>query len=59
MIAIAEKDLEQIQSSNYTNLKNTFESVQAKFNRALDMPKDSEDYRDMTIYRPEEIWKYD
>ena len=23
------------------------------------MPKESEDFRDKTLYRPEDIWKYD
>lgn len=59
MITLAEKDLEQIQNQNYQSLKSLFGEVQNKFKDALEVPKDSEKYRDKTLYRPEDIWKYD
>lgn len=36
-----------------------FISVQNKYNNALKVSQDDENYRDKTLYRPEDIWKYD
>lgn len=35
-----------------------FDTVKNKYLDALSIPKDSEKYRDKTLYKPEEIYKY-
>lgn len=35
-----------------------FENVKSKYNQALNIPKDDPKYRDTTLYKPEEIYKY-
>ena len=39
-------------------LKNMFGNVKSKYLEALGTPKDDPKYRDTTLYKPEEIYKY-
>jgi hypothetical protein len=58
MLALAEKDLKTLQYENYESLKTMFNGVKGKYLDALKISKDSEMYRDKTLYKPEEIYKY-
>jgi hypothetical protein len=58
MVALAEKDLKAIQSDNLESLKSMFNGVKKKYEAALSIDKDSDKYRDKTLYKPEEIYKY-
>jgi hypothetical protein len=58
MLALAEKDLKTLQNENYESLKTMFNGVKGKYLDALKISKDSEMYRDKTLYKPEEIYKY-
>ena len=58
MVSLAEKDLQNIQAENFQALKQMFNGVKGKYFDALNTAKDSEKYRDKTLYKPEEIYKY-
>lgn len=58
MMNLAEKDLKTIQTENHEELAKMFENVKSKYNVALNIPKDDPLYRDTTLYKPEEIYKY-
>ena len=58
MMCLAEKDLKSMQKENYDSLNKMFNGVKNKYIEALSIPKDSEKYRDKTLYKPEEIYKY-
>ena len=57
-MSLAEKDLKTIQSENNEELGKMFENVKSKYMNALSIPKDDPKYRDTTLYKPEEIYKY-
>jgi hypothetical protein len=50
--------LENIQNENYQTLKSLFESVRSKYEHALSLQPGDADYRDATLYKPQEIFKY-
>ena len=58
MIHVAERDLEEIQSKNFDGLKELYNGVQTKFKNALTIEKGAPDFKDMTVYKPEEVRKY-
>lgn len=51
-------DLQNIQQRNYCDLESLFTQIQSKYRIALTISKDSEDYKDMKLYKPEEVYKY-
>lgn len=53
MMAIAERDLENLQAKNRDSLKGLFGKVKGKYKAALDVPADSEEYRDSRCYVPQ------
>jgi len=60
MVTMAEKDLAELQTENYGQLKNLFESVKGKFTQALEVDTKGSDktWKDMTLYKGEEFYKY-
>jgi len=58
MVAMAEKDLEELQGDNYEMLKNLFTNVKEKYEVALSVPESANEFRDPHLYKAEEIWKY-
>ena len=57
-MSLAEIDLENIQNENYETLKNLFQSVSAKYEHALSLSPDDDNFKDTTLYKPQEIFKY-
>lgn len=58
MMCLAEKDLKSLKDSNQEQLRSMFEGVKNKYINALSIPKDDPKYRDKTLYKSEEIYKY-
>lgn len=50
--------MENIQNENYETLKNLFQSVGTKYEHALSLSPDDDNFKDMTLYKPQEIFKY-
>ena len=59
MLVLAERDLETLQTANFDDMKALYNSVKARFERALTLPKDDPDYLDRSLYKGEDIGKVD
>jgi len=58
MVAMAEKDLENMQDENYHTLKTLFQGVRNKYNEALAADPEDELFRDPVLYKGEDIHCY-
>lgn len=57
MLILAERDLEDIQKSNFDALKNLFTTVKSKFDDSYKIQKSDDNYTLKALYKGEDIGK--